>query len=450
MSTVIVNTLGGGTFQDLKFGPSTGSCNAVGASLYIGNNSNLLELKGFTNSIAALSIPTLTYCPGSTFKLPYLAIGNFCSGNIFTAQLSNGAGSFAAPITIGSQTTSSGADTLFCTLPSTLVAGTGYKVRITSSAPTLTGSSSAMTLTITAGSVPTITVNNGTICAGNSFTLMPSGAMTYSYSGGNAVVSPTATTSYSVTGTNSLGCVSPSPAICMVTVNPLPNISVNNGAICIGNSFTISPAGASTYTITGGSNVVSPTTTTSYSVTGTTSLGCNSSTSAISHVTVHSLPLLSASTSETLLCIQKTAILSANGATTYTWFPSGNGPNILISPSVTTQYTVTGTDANGCIGMDTLTQFVSACAGLTEYSNSKVSFSVYPNPFSSKVSVRVTNENVHSSIKLSVCNALGSVIYSKTLLSDLTEIDLGGQPCGIYFVKLSGDGNPGVIKLIKQ
>jgi hypothetical protein len=80
--------------------------------------------------------------------------------------------------------------------------------------------------------------------------------------------------SYSVTGTNNLGCISSSGAISNVTVNPSPIITANSGIICTGESFTITPTGASTYTYSSGSAVVSPTLTTTYSVTGTNTLGC--------------------------------------------------------------------------------------------------------------------------------------------------------------------------------
>ena len=66
---------------------------------------------------------------------------------------------------------------------------------------------------------PTITVNSGSVCAGSSFTMSPSGVSTYTYSSGTAVVTPTATSSYSVTGTSAAGCVSSAAAVSTVTVN---------------------------------------------------------------------------------------------------------------------------------------------------------------------------------------------------------------------------------------
>jgi len=51
------------------------------------------------------------------------------------------------------------------------------------------------------------------------------------------------------------------------------------------------------------------------------------------------------------LCTGTTAALSATGATTYSWNPSTNPPSgatVNSSPNISTTYTVTGTDGNGC------------------------------------------------------------------------------------------------------
>jgi hypothetical protein len=107
--------------------------------------------------------------------------------------------------------------------------------------------------------------------------MVPTGANTYTYSSGSAIVSPLVNTSYNVTGTSSQGCVATNTAISNVTVNITPTVSVNSGSICTGNSFTMAPGGASTYTYSNGSAIVSPIVNTSYSVTGTSTNTCKGS-----------------------------------------------------------------------------------------------------------------------------------------------------------------------------
>lgn len=138
-------------------------------------------------------------------------------------------------------------------------------------------------ITVNVVANPTIAVNSGSICSGTSFTMAPSGASTYTFQGGNAIVSPTTTTSYTVIGASSFGCLS-STVTSSVSVNPSPTLTVNSGSICIGQSFSITPSGASTYTFSSGSSVVSPTASSVYTVTGTSG-GCVGSTT--SNVTVN-------------------------------------------------------------------------------------------------------------------------------------------------------------------
>ena len=72
---------------------------------------------------------------------------------------------------------------------------------------------------------PTIAVNSGVICAGESFTINPTGANTYTIQGGNAVVSPSINTTYTVKGTNAVGCLSETVTS---SVNVFPCVGINN------------------------------------------------------------------------------------------------------------------------------------------------------------------------------------------------------------------------------
>jgi hypothetical protein len=128
---------------------------------------------------------------------------------------------------------------------------------------------------------PLVTLNSGTICAGNTFTFMPSGAVSYTLEGGSIYVSPTVTTSYSITGSNLLGCQSVSPTIATVTVIPAaPVIITGASTVCSGQSVTLTVTGADSYLWNTG-NIgpiifVTPVTTTVYSTVGTSvSNGCS-------------------------------------------------------------------------------------------------------------------------------------------------------------------------------
>lgn len=282
----------------------------------------------------------------------------------------------------------------------------------------------------------TITVNSGTICTGQSFTMIPSGANTYTYSNGSDVVMPSTDATYTVSGTALTGCPA-IDALASVTVNSSPTVTVNSGAVCAGQSFTMTPTGAVTYTYSNGSNVVMPTVDASYTLTGTDANGCENM--AISTVTVNALPTLMAVTNNTLLCTGQTATLSVMGASTYTWSTTENTSDIAVSPTVQTTYTVNGTDANGCSNTTTVTQDVSLCTGVAQLINSSSLISIYPNPnngiFTIKSEVNIT---------LSLMNDLGQVLQTIKLdgFNDRT-LPLENISNGMYYI-CGQDGNQSV------
>ena len=287
------------------------------------------------------------------------------------------------------------------------------------------GTGSTQTLSITVSGLPTITVNSGSICTGNSFTIIPNGAINYTIQGGNPVVSPTVSSNYTVIGVDINGCVSQTVAS-SVSVNalPLPTISVNSGSICLGQSFTLVPSGANTYTFIGGGPVVTPTVTSSYSVTGTSSAGCISAGFAISNITVNITPDLSVFSSSSLICLGETATLTATGANSYSWSTGSNTSSTIISPTVTSTYTVTGITIQGCQKTLTITQVVSPCTALENNLNSNSTLvSVFPNPNSGEFTVNLNS--ISENTKIEIYNVLGDLVYKTvpTKLNSIIKVD---------------------------
>lgn len=94
------------------------------------------------------AITTGTYCAGSPLSVGYTATGGLWnSGNTFTAQLSDPAGSFSAPSEIGSNA-SLVSGIIDATLPSASNDGTAYRIRVTSSNPSLFGENNGQDFTI--------------------------------------------------------------------------------------------------------------------------------------------------------------------------------------------------------------------------------------------------------------------------------------------------------------
>lgn len=199
------------------------------------------ELKITGQSSSAPFITTQAVTPMSAcfnaaqnVSVPFNVSGVYTTGNIFTAQLSDANGSFSAPVSIGTlSTTATGAQSINAVIPAGTAVGTGYRIRIVSSAPAATGTDNGSNITV--HTLPTVAISsvpaNATITQGQSVTLIASGGTSYTWSPTTAlttttsestvVVNPTSTTTYTSTGTDANGCTASSSVI--VTVNPTTN-----------------------------------------------------------------------------------------------------------------------------------------------------------------------------------------------------------------------------------
>ncbi|MCA4898613.1 MAG: hypothetical protein ING88_07505, partial [Cytophagales bacterium] len=135
----------------------------------------LLFAVGMANgqTITTNAITGSPFCAGQTVSVPYTITGSYGGGNVFTAQLSNATGSFAAPTAIGTLTTTA-AGTITATIPLAQGAGTGYRIRVISSSPVINGTNNGTDLTINSprAAAPTYlgaTLTGATSCAGVSF-----------------------------------------------------------------------------------------------------------------------------------------------------------------------------------------------------------------------------------------------------------------------------------------
>jgi len=227
---------------------------------------------------------------------------------------------------------------------------------------------------VTVGNSLNVSTNiDETICLGDAIELVANGATNYSWSSSNGVqlsnianqiISPTITGTYTVTGNDLEGCTGTDEVT--ITVNDLPNIDAGqNQSICEGEFIELVPSGGVTYSweplalVNPNDNTpeVSPQTTTQFTVTGTNTEGCSNTDNVT--VTVNNAPSILLSDDATI-CTGGSVELNASGGTAYVWSPTTGLDNPLsanptASPIVTTIYTVSVTNAEGCIGEESVT-----------------------------------------------------------------------------------------------
>lgn len=260
------------------------------------------------------------------------------------------------------------------------ISGGSYNVDVED----LNGCSESITIIVPSIGGPTVTLQSSSDVScfggndGEAIITANGGTAPYTYSwtptGGNtATASNLNAGTYTCAVTDDIGCV----GVISVSINQANEILISETITDMscgatdGEINTISSGGAGSYTylwtpngeITSSiSNLVSG----SYTLTVEDINGCTTSetytVATIGTIPVNLTPL------STSIQQGETVQLNASGATSYSWTPS-NGlscadcPDPIANPSITTTYTVTGTDASGCTGTAELTLFVIQVCG---------------------------------------------------------------------------------------
>ena len=213
--------------------------------------------------------------------------------------------------------------------------------------------------TVTAFIFPLPAVNAGqdvAICEGDSVTLTATSPAAVHWEPGtwtypSITVSPATTTTYTAVAVDASTCENTDEVT--VTVNPLPTVtaSASPSVICEGASVSLSASGAATYLWSNGMPgtpiSVTPDSSTTYHVTGTDVNGCIGTDSV--SVTVHEVARIVIAGNNRICMGDSTVLSTEAGYSSYLWSPTGDTTSsITVKPTVSTSYSVTATDSNGC------------------------------------------------------------------------------------------------------
>lgn len=310
---------------------------------------------------------------------------------------------------------------------------------------------------------------NSVACIGASLNFSASATstavLTYSWSGPASFTANTQNPSIPIAGTINIGTYTlsvNSGTGCVETVITQVNtiVSLNpsaavNSVVCSGSSlnFTANTTGTNipTYSWSGpasfASSIQNPSISTAsalnigtYTLTVTNN-GCVETTTTQVNSILPSPTVTAVSNNSTQICSGKTVSLTANGASSYSWSTNANTPVILVTPTITTSYTVTGTNTNGCTAKAVVTQSVKVCTSIND--NERIAnIIVYPNPSTGLFNVQ---NNTGETITISIVNPLGQLILVKNI-SESGIIDLSNFSKGVYYMR-AGDK---IEKLLKE
>ncbi|MBK9256235.1 MAG: hypothetical protein IPM42_12170 [Saprospiraceae bacterium] len=283
----------------------------------------------------------------------------------------------------------------------TVTTGNNYSVTVTDA----NGCTAVASRNVDVNSLPNAVISGSDgLCAGENVTLTASGGSFYNWSTSDntASISTNMAGNYTVTVTDANGCTDVESKNITIFPSPTANIS-GPDAVCSGSSINLTASGGISYIWSNAFTTpdITISTTDNYSVTVTDANGCTDE--ANKNISVNNLPVANISGNNEI-CSGESTILTASGGVSYLWSTGSTDSDITVS--VTDNYSVTVTDANGC----------------TDESN--ISLNVNPSPTAS-----ITGDNT-------ICTGENS---SFTALGGETYLWGGGQTTSAISVSTAGD-----------
>ena len=319
--------------------------------------------------IQTLAIAGAPFCGGSAVSVGYTVSGSLAVDNVFTAQLSDAVGSFAAPVAIGTLSANANG-TITATLPPGTPGGSGYRIRVQCSDASAFLLDNGTNLTIQSQPTAADAGTDQARCVGQGGALLAANTPTVGNGAWSVVSGPSTSTAqfsslsspsatftpaggvgeYTLRWSISNGVCTPSTDDVVVTVNALPTVNAGSyGPVCIdaglitldgtpsGGTWSGTGVTDSTFDPSAGTQAVT--------YTFTDANGCSNSASTT--ITVNDLPVVSTG-SYGPVCLDAADITLVGSPVGGTWSGVGVSGNSF-DPGVGTQgVTYTFTNANGC------------------------------------------------------------------------------------------------------
>ena len=312
---------------------STGTIKLVETNYGCTGDTSTLSLTIYKLRIG--NVVAASACKGFGLSVSVNADGAYYTGNTYTAQLSDAAGNFAAPVNIGSAALVGNgvgqAAAINAIIPSGIPNGTGYKVRIISSNPVFTGDTSAAISILK----PDVGADqNHSYCMGRGYNLTQNFAdnsLSYQYftQAFAALTRPDSAEAgtYQVIGANAQGCTD--TALVTLTGNPSPALGADTTVLhdCPGETSNLNPL---------------------YNTTGLSAVWNTATTSAAPPGTYRLVVTNSFSCTDTAFAIIKLETATWLGTTSSDWHTAANWSTGKV-PTDKTHVIITGSTPNPCI-----------------------------------------------------------------------------------------------------
>ncbi len=261
---------------------------------------------------------------------------------------------------------------------------------------------------------------------------------------------------------NVAGCTSMGADSVMLTINQSAAKPVaHDTTLCAGGSGVLTSTGANpqwysdvtllNYLASGNSFAPGVTVAGTYMYyVADNNLLCGNSVPDTAMLTINPAPLITANTYSVGCVFGGSVTLTAYNAVSYSWAPPTGlnvttGPTVIASPAVSTSYTVTGTNAQGC-SSDTVINVHVTHTGIDEITAALEDVLIYPNPAINEFTIEFST-SVETPINIYLFNTLGqSVRDARTeekngagMKKHKFTFDSSTLDAGVYMVEIVTD-----------
>jgi hypothetical protein len=150
-------------------------------------------------------------------------------------------------------------------------------------------------------------------------------------------------------------------------------------------------------------------------------------------ITIPALSPVITFTAKPSICIGESTTFTATSSGPVVWLPAGTGSGtiVTVSPTATTIYTVTASNANNCTTSKTLSLVVNKCLSVEE-SSAISDVRIYPNPGNGELFIE-SNQGLN----MVLSDYLGRVLIRKDLSVGINAIELKSLANGVYIIQIS-------------
>jgi hypothetical protein len=244
----------------------------------------------------------------------------------------------------------------------------------------------------------------------------------------------------------SIGLISGNISVCENSQNTYSVSSVSNAS-----SYTwILPNGWSGNSTTENISAIAGTTGGTISVTANNA--CGSTSPQLLTIAVNALPVVALDLAPIdTQCVTVSSVLisggSPSGGTYSGAFVTGNDFSPSSAGLGTYPISYSYTDGSGCSNSATSNILVDICSGVNTGELSNCNLNIYPNPFTSGITIVAEGNEVQD---IEIMNVLGEIVYASHLHNKIANIDLSHLKNAVYFVVINKEKNNHPKMIIKQ